>query len=169
MGVSQVDIGFGRMVRRRAARDLSHAVAHWSPAGSDFPQVCMLVQLQGRCTVEHEQWRLRLTPESWALWDIAGAARIRCEGRFDQVALLFPRVQLGEGPELQPWHPGPLSGHAGCGRLAFEAVRTLADGMEHLLAGDVASLSGVIPRLIRLSLEPSRVHRDARATSLSEK
>lgn len=169
MGISQVDMGFVRMVRIRAATPSPDPAPQWPPPASSLPHLCLAVQLEGRCTVEQGARRLRLTPENWVLCDASVPSRIRPEGRFDQVALLVPRSQLGTEQDLQAALRQPRSGCAGVGSLVFQAVRALACEQDRLAVEEAASLSSLVVRLVRVALRPPQVRRHASATSLWEK
>jgi AraC-binding-like domain len=166
--IVQTDLGFMRMVRTRAVRHARTPSSQGSPLAC-IPTVYIAVQLEGCCTYSQAERELRLTPESWALWDLSLPLRVRHEGSFDQVALFVPRAQLGDDPERSLALRQPLSGHVGPGRLVFQSVRALADEVNLLAATDVASLASVVMRLVRVALCPDDLHRHASATSLSEK
>jgi AraC-binding-like domain len=167
--IVQSDLGFMRMVRTRAVRGARTSFPQSLPPRDCIPTVCIAVQLEGCCTCVQLERELRLTPGSWALWDLSLPLRVRHEGSFDQVALIVPRAQLGDDPERLLALRQPLSGHVGPGRLVFQSVRALADELSLLAANDVASLASVVMRLVRVALGPAYVHRCASATSLSEK
>lgn len=169
MAPSELDIGMLRVARYRAGRGRVRGSCEWAPVATEVPRVCVVVQFEGRATVQQGNRHLRLTPESWALWNVPGPSRIRCEGRYDQVALLFPLRELGCTPGLGALDGMPHSGHSGLGRLVLESVRALAGDMPRKSTADAPILAQLVLRLLRLHLDSPRVRRCAIATSLSEK
>lgn len=169
MGNCEIDVGQLHVTRYRAGRGRMRGPCEWIPEATQAPQVCVVVQFEGRATVEQGGRHLRLTPESWGVWNGPGPSRIRCEGRYDQVALHFPLRELGCTLESQGLERNPHSGHTGTGRLVLESVRALAGDMPRQVAADAPDLAQLVLRLLKLHLDLPRVRRCASATSLSEK